>query len=1492
MTDAFYDPEQWRNVSPAAKQAAESRRLMETSYALQGKDYWYSWYENNYEDVVDRLTNNPSGLADFDLGMLASTIVRMYYSDDTNIQDEGGVTAEDMRKNAQALYDRIGSARIDDHLVRYNRQIAGELAAGQGGRVEKNMGQQILGGLLNVVGALDIGWRKVSAPVVGNTVGLVSRGLEGDGWRFRGSGELDVDGDGRVAFLEAGFARPAEEWWAKAINIVGETALDPTSWIGFGAGFFAKSAMRGIGRSWNRAGVATEEVARRGTALAAKGLKGLKASDKDEFVKGLFDAHMGNRRLLDEKAGSLDNYYKNLTGDPLEAMLKNSPEHMRDSLVRVWSGLEDGPLKAWAARQVPKGLKALDKSGKAGVRFAGKTLPWWKSSLTLGGGKHTGEIWNHQTVRLLGGEASPAFKAADGMLKRLRPRAGLPGEYGHGFADAYRQYQRAGRSDARMRVAYNRNQRLAKHSHAVRHFASNMQNIMDHKNERAVGWFVPGLNNKTVAGHLNKMAREAPDDAASARWRELKDLKSLADRNIEDLDPDMVPPALHRLIERNSPEQLREKLLTIDETYSAHIEKMRAEMVLKHKPPRADIDSYVPWADAETKVFRGGRDQEGVPLSPGEGQTWRDLVQEGQAMWVADGQVVHHIRDNTLTSSRFSQDRLEDMSKFQQWWEVAGAVWSTNALSPIKGNVTWTTNVMGSLTNSIIAGINPLVMARNMRPVAQLMKLHDKAISNMKAMDAIKSKFTKLTGEPLTIKQGRKKIPRELEEIKTAINTAIKTATKLEREQLAELRKAVNQLDTTDLKETSYLYSLRKMGLKDRGLSPEKATEVPEDLAEQIALLEAVGYAGVLGSGRTLDIRTAGFDDLAVAKNPVWREVQTEFDGVKGYFDKLKKGDTQAIIDTFSFGSSVLYQKTEDFLRTLGFKSALDQGATWDEAYELVAKSNFDYGDLRKAEANFRSTWSRFYTYPKNLVGEMTKWIIEDPGRTLAVTRSAYESVKFIHSVSFGENGEGHVDFLVPEWLESRPGRFIVGGAGGIVRAGIFEYAETLQALLGVAPAIAGEFSDAQPYSQVEYLESQEAAARVLSIFSGLGPESFKWLMETATERDSFTGRSLEHDDTLDHVTRTIGLQLPGVAQGITNISGAIDVSDEDYGDRRAMIRFLSFLDGVWSRSAEELDDQAQAEMAAEFEKAIEDANKNGLDIAVLSDLESAGAIDPQRDRRFLYGVPIERTDPDYESDESRESQRRPLTEQEELDYLVPSQLAELLGIDQLETPDGPLFDYQGYNNAVARHIVERRRGELSAEQWGAWAARNAVTSRKMRELSGIEPPKLPQNPADEFSDDELVAMIQEEFQQAGIMNMAEIAELFPYLGEAHRDYQQYLANGMTEEEARYEALQQLPDDFRSLTEPGFTPELSINPLPMTEEEYDRFERRADDLALTAQWLYGYDEWFSSFLSRVSLASNAERAVIGLPTLPSYSFPSGIPSNQVTLMDALRKIGV
>lgn len=1484
MTDwlDYYDPSQWRDVAPSARAAAEQRQFMESLAAARGEDYLFEWGNQNFDSLFERLRDQPDGLADYELGMVASMVTRLYYSPGGKDADGNTVDSGKLRQDAQGIYDVFGGARLDDHLALFNREIAGELAAGMGGKRETKWYGKLWNATIEAADWLDLGWRYVSAPIVGNTVGMVSRGLQGEGWRFRGDGELDVDGDDRVAFLEAAFGYDPNAWWGHVVNIPTEIVLDPTSWLSFGMGGAAKGSLRAAGVQLNKQATPLKEVGRLGLEFSQRGLKGMAAKDRDTIVDALMRAHVSDRRLLDKKAGGLKSYYNNLSFSPLDKALAEVPDYLRGSVRASHAKLagevgDEGAaqLLAWGMRSLPKGLKALDRAGPTGLKLGGRLVPWWgKGGMRLSELPAVGARFSPEATRMLGGEASAVYRTAAKAARGVWGRAEMAGRFGHGMATSVRQYSRAARSDARMKVGYNREEGLAKHVFARRHYAANMQDVRRPDMQRAVRWYVPGLTAARVKNHLRKLPNDHKD---KVRFRELEQINKYVSTSAL---PEEKPQGLVDMIEAKGADYVVDLVDKRDEYMAALVESKRFEMAKKAKPAGAKDEAYIPFEEAQSRRVTDSRDQAAH-------HDLADLVNDGDAMWIGDRYVVDNVHDMTLMSSRMNDDQLANMSKLAQYWEILGSLWSGSALSHVKGPVSLWNNMVGGFTNMVLSGVNPLVAGRNMGYVAGVMRLHDHAISGMKAAHSLWKRFTDgfpdLTGDLLA------RVDKE--SAVSLLNGKIAASSGRARDGLRELRDQIAATDEFSQATTSYLYQLRGVGLKKRGLSAAKSTAVPEDLAEQIALLEAVGYGGVIGSGKTLDIRMGGMEELEHVQHPVWKTADTDLEGIRGWFDKLKKGDTEARISLFTLGSHVPNQKFEDFIRVLTLKSGLDQGLTWDEAMELVAKSQFDYGDLRRVEANFKARWSRFYVYPKNLMGLITSQMLSNPGRVLATNRAIFDSFRYVHQVAFNDDGSGGtVDLLVPDFVERRPGVFVGGGVMGIIRLPVYEYLDVVQAAAGVVPAIF-PVDDGELFPQAQALEAQESASRVLSLLSGLAPELFKHAMEVATGRDSFTGRDLSHDTGVEQWMRTVGVVLPGMAQAHRNVDGIVDRWGEEFADRRAMVRLISMIDGSWTRTVEELDDLAMSQWVNEIEESIEDARKNGIDVEVITDLEKAGTVDPQTTRYLLYGLPLDRDDPEFDPDRSRASQRRPMTQQEFVDSLPPG-LAEALGLPHGVTSESPLLSFEGHRNALAKHISEDILDSFTRESWVLYLSRNAVSSRRHRELSGVGPPAAPSPPRlDDLSDEDILDMIRSDFA-AGGSSLAEALRYYPYLGEFHRRYTQLTANGLTHEEAVLEVLQEVPDEFRFLTEPGWLPPPQVTGLPAGPEEIANFRRRRDDLAGLSEWLYGHSAGFAEYLAGVSLLSRGEQsAIFGSPLVPDLGIPSGLPGGAVSLIDAVNKLG-
>ena len=1287
--------------------------------------------------------------------------------------------------------------------------------------------------------------------------------MQGSGWGFKSTGELDVDGDGRASYLEAVSGRPAEGFFEKGVDIAGEIVFDVTSWISLGASAVGRATLGSVGKGMNLLKLSDTQIAELGTKIAKTGTKGLQKVDLDDTVKYALASNLEDSKRLVEKYGTLATHKKfaanldNLSTENIDILTKQVPDYMQDSFKKsvddaiLNSGLPEN-MVAYAAQGLPRGLKGLHRSGKAGPKFAGRTLPW-KSGGTLGGNKITGQFFNPQTVRLMGGPTSPAYKAAMHALPNWRPRSFMSQEYSHAAVTAFKQYSRKAYQDQQWNRFWGRDLEMGIGNYRRIALAKKgATQIRNNLNEPGIRFVNKAHTPQKVGAALRKTAN---DSASPYRdFGDMQDLDNYLSGDKKKLSDDARAHFENKFGEEENWQAINAKHKPVMN------EMMDLWRTQDNKRLFDDdfLEAQLPWEEYQSRFVEG----------PRKNPTSRDLrkyANDGEIMYLADDYVLKSTEESTLMSSRLGEPQRSMIGKGKQVLAGMQYLWSASALALTKGTTTIGTNIIGAMNAAMFVGLNPHMMVKNMPRAARLMKLQRAAHARIKGTSALKSHFYELTGQ-------RVKKENTIDELRTVLNDKIATSTGELQEKMMNLRQQISKLEEADLKETSFIYALNKAGAN----------------TDEVVELLALGEFGVLSSSRTKDVLTGGLDETYESGAPVWNKIETSAKGVKGWATKLAKGDFETITKTLTLGSHVPTQMFEDYMRSLSFITARDMGATWDESWELVAKSQFDYQDLTLKEANFKSNWSRFYTYPRKLLGLMSDSIVNQPGRVASSTRAMFDSIKYLHDVTITDDG-GYAEFLLPGWLERRPGVFQTSGVAGVVRLPLFEWAELMQSVLAIPSAVIPS-EDSGLLSSKYLTDSKEAARQILGQISGFVPEAIKHSIEVATGRDSYSGRSLEPDDESDWWLRVAGIPLPGIAQGVNNLKRGIEISkDDDFGDRAAQIRLFSALISIWERGAEEIDGWALSEVNKELEDAIQELSDNGVDVATLADLTKADAIEPQTEIRLrLYGQELEKDHPDFDEKKPRNLQRRMVTEQEWIDRLA-GPYAERLGLEQTEDFTRQSLTNADYRVAVQKMISKDILDSYTEEAFADYLVRTGVASREQQKQLGISPSPLPQ--ADNsLTEEEQQRMALEQLRRGGMT--LEQAQIFaPYLNSTVYKYRQLVANGMGRNLARFEIMKDIHPDARNLLEPGFVPEVEITGLPYTVEELQSFAARAQDLGDEIELIYGLADADAELLARYVLMKGAEQEAILGARIPSGTrrVDSGINRRALNLVKAQQR---
>ena len=1552
MSDTLTPSEYWQELSPTARDHAETLYSLTEFYRAQGKDYFSSFVEDELPWIIDNLTDvttvpkldkdgNPvldslgkpvmqqrNTISDYSFYTTARMITGWYMA-----AEEGGENADEWKRNAQGVYDKF-DGRLDTHMKLFSPHVLGELQAGMGGRPEPSTWRKVVGGVLNVVDHLDIGWEKVGSVVVGNTAGLVHRGLKGDGWEFKSSGELDVDNDGRASFMEAIAGRSASGWQETVIDIAGEIAFDPLTYLSFGASAGAKASMKMMNRSLTMGGASQKEIAKFSNRLAVKGTQGLSKAERTNTVDLLLQNHLRDRQSLWRKVNTkttadAPNDWTNLsamfTKNPFgqsettrRGFIDSLPKHWQEPVAKTLkqadrnlNGLEGFDV-SWvddSLLRLGRNLRSLDRSAKAGPKLAGRTIKWWDSTWTLGGNKVTSQYFNHQTTRLLGGNASRAFQFWDNKWKGIRPRSGIVGKdntgysYSHGVVDGVRTSAQRARSDIAMKTKYARSDLSGFVSQRKRKFAENFQyykigRFMEDGSsqpEPGARWFFPDYDDRAMMFELEKAGKQGAFTKIDPlyNWEALlaykKARRPLAKSSAT--DNILARKEYKRLLESYEETNNTRALDYIDELqenfdviWSKQIEGFRTRFAMAHKPKHARAEAYIPFDEAKERLALGS--------GGGPGGLSNLVTETGGTHWLTTPELLHEIDNSMLVSNRLPLSREGFSHKaIQRGALAAKGLWDSNALALVRGLTYLTTNVLGGVGNAIITGTPPHLLAKNAYKSSRLINLHRQASNKLKAINSLRREIPRLTKKSVYVDETKEQFKSKdelLADLKMA-GSKKKDIPERTRKEIQAVTARLKKLSEQEFQNNSYILHLKSLGA---------------DRAETGDLLY-LGSENLIGSSRAGDLFRGQHEILtdpnitANNKRKWIREVDSPYEGerLKAYVDKLSKGDFETIKQTLNLGSHFPSMFVEDFLRVNTFMAARDMGMDVSEAAGQVFRSQFDYDDLTRGEANFKARLSSFYTYPRKLLGMMSDEILQHPGRVMATTRAMYDSIKFAHEVGYNDEfTEGYIDFMIPNWLENVPGHFKVDGIAGRIRLSLPEYVETISSLISIPLALFPQDDTMNLFYKTDFFDARESAKNALNIFAGFWPNLGKHVAESAANVNLFTGAELDPVNRAENSRRLLSIFQPGTSQAWKNVESVHSAwAEGEEGRLQATTRMVGYIVGSWQMHASEADEQAIAEMIAEGEQAMDQARDEGIKFSTIGELEKAGALYPtSKARRFIYGVQLDRDHPDYDPDKPISKQYRLLTEQEIID-LAPKDLVEIMGLEQSEQTTGPLIDSRGMEAWISRTMLDAAVQEVSGKDWAEFVTQNAVNSRRDRELTGIAAPPTAKSRFERKTDEEQLAEIRREFALYNInLDEAQLIEELKYVNETVYQYRQAIVDGSTPEEAMLKVYESLPEYLRSLTEPGWFPEQELPKLGLNAEELELFNKRVMETTGTLTFFFGFDTALAELLARVSLMSRYEQTqLFGAPLIPSNRLTLGdfgLPGNTSAVLSSQQKL--
>ena len=1432
------------SITPEAQQQALANNALATANAMLGTNYADTWWEDVGVGLMGEIVSGnmeSDDIGDLQMRRISELVTRLITSDE-----------EDLRDIGSAAWHKIGDDRMREHMEYIDPHILQLMPEEK----EPSWWRSALGGLFNsTVAVLESGWQYVAAPVIG-TASAHLRGEDVGLWASRN--ELDRDGDGRVAGFEALMGRNSDGWMEQGLEIAFEIAFDPVTYLSFGVGATGRQALKGVGRGARAAGKGSE-IERIGAALGKSGLKGLDVGDLDDVARWVskdkaFEINETVRKAQEfapRVVGEAGDDVIARIGSEVNAIVDMAPDYYRESFRRALGEVGEGiapEALGQVAIHAQRQLRALERV-RQGPKFLGRSLPW---SPTLTPSGVTPGLFTPNVTKILGTKQSTVRRIATKPFTSLRPRAGITKAYGLGVAEDQHNFLQWARGSREMRTAYP----------------------------------------QTTGEGARKFIREQYGRATTNFRR--NDGEYLTRVTFDDLTQDAG------LVELGFPKQGSAAWTQADEVAQGEwltqadewVQNQAAERFAM-KPSYESEMGFVTSAGNPDDMGRFIPIEEYKKLAPfSEGRPvgeFREIasrkLDDGSVLrWAADKKLYDDI-DNSmihLISTTGVGSTASVVNSGLGTFRFLNRLWAAGALSLIRGPSYLTTNVIGGTTAAITGGVNPVLAARVAPQAIKLNRLQSQAHRVM----ANTRRVRQLADERF----GEKSIADLFGKGKRAYTDAADAHAWVDRRVVGPGATDEALANGLTQKEAKLFHEhLDAYGLSGAADETQAYTGALLHLGAspgEISTLYGLNQYGIISGGRASDLL---YEGLQVREIPPGTDRETQ-----AFLEKLNKRNAtqRKVIDRMNLGLNHISVFAENHLRINTFLATQAQGGTWQDAANMVFKTQFNYADLTRAEHVIKENFSRFYTYPRKLLGLMGETMMTHPSRLTATTRVIGDSFRYILDIAPTGDG-GFVDFMLPNWAENEPGTFTVDGMAGRLRLPAFEYLELVGTVARIPEIFLGEdlFSDeSMPRTHV----AQEAARGLTGLMSGFMPEVVKTALEVGTGRDSFSGADITQEEGLDRAMRWMGVILPGHVSGATMGMDTADMWSEGEPARRdAIVRIASALSGVWVRGAKGLDESAIRELYLALDQSIDDAQAEGLDVATFGELQDAGVIHPNQAYKLQrgYGVQVDRDDPEYDPDTPLHIQRRPMRVEEMWDRL-PSSLADAYGVTQtVRRKDYNTFSEYA-NAAATKQIV----GSLDYETgvgstFADWVARKAVGGdRDIQELIGITPEQVARRASVEISNEQKLAEAERTFAAYGV-GVEGMRTVRPFLSDTLYEVERLQAQGLTQAEIQVELINKVPKDIAARFDPRIAGTVKVQGLPYTDDELLRFRDRQQGVADLISYLWPIDPRTASMISTLSLMTAGETSAlgIGLPkiTPPTFKIEGTTPIRAAQRLEAV-----
>jgi len=570
-----------------------------------------------------------------------------------------------------------------------------------------------------------------------------------------------------------------------------------------------------------------------------------------------------------------------------------------------------------------------------------------------------------------------------------------------------------------------------------------------------------------------------------------------------------------------------------------------------------------------------------------------------------------------------------------------------------------------------------------------------------------------------------------------------------------------------------------------------------------------------------------------------------------------------AAIDVMNLGTQRVAYGAENFLRAKTYLAGRRMGLDPPGAADLSISTNFDYDDITPQEYAFKTVASRFYTYPRKLMGFMGEQIANEPARVLTRSRVMLEAAKYITWLS-AEDDE--MELALPDWIESRPGFYHAGGRVARVRFPLSEYLEPLGGAVSLLSFMRGR--DAFAHDDIPRADAViEAGGWLTSNFFGVVPGAAQYVIESSIRRDLYTGQSLDDEEMHERLNRTAGVLLPGFASGARQGVRAWETwtGESPHARSEAMARILSAAVGAWQRAQTEVDRMGLAGLYSDAEDAVEAYLDEGGAVHTMSELEELGVVQGgQRLRRALNVG-----DESYPSGAPRRWPT-PLTAFD-LRELAPPSVSAAVGWEPASRFVGP--GEQDFEWGIAEQVYAEN-GLADSETWAGVVAELAVRSAAEAEAARVSPSPRPRAlPLSDAAELEAAAeaaraALERVSDRAGRMGLsvAALRGMVGWLPPVKAAAESMRAGGWSEQDLRAALLKQFAPELRDVFLMGFPAQLEVR-TTMTGEDIGRV---LDDYeaALMVLEEFGVRGGLGDYWARYAATPGRLRADLGFPRLP------------------------